>query len=142
MRYGAAISVLAIVAGCAGFGALTKETPAEVKEAAVQERSSARWASLIKGDKDTAYGYLSPASRELISLDQYRGRVNTGHFRAARIDKVDCEPESCKVDVYLTYDFAPTPAAAAKGAGATKGVTTYLQETWVLDKGQVWYVWR
>jgi len=66
---GGAIVALTVAAGCATMGGgLTKDTPAEVKAAAVKERSNARWAALIKGDADGAYTYLSPGTRELISL--------------------------------------------------------------------------
>jgi len=118
-------------------GGLTKDTPPEVKAAAVKERSNARWAALIKGDKDAAYAYLSPGTREMITLDQYRGRVQTGGFRSVKIEKVDCETETCSVGLMLTYDYLPP-----KGNTRATGITTYVQETWVLEKGQAWFAWR
>lgn len=124
-------------AGCATMGGgLTKDTPPEVKAAAVKERSNARWMALIKGDKDAAYAYLSPGTRELISVEQYRGRVQTGGFRSVQIEKVDCDTETCQVGLMLTYDYT------AKGTTQQKGITTYVQETWVLEKGQAWFAWR
>jgi hypothetical protein len=127
-----------LAAGCTTTGgALTKDTPPEIKAAAVKERSNARWAALIKGDKDAAYAYLSPGTRSLITIEQYRGRVQTGGFRAVQIDKVDCEPETCSVGLMLTYDYV-----APKGVGSAKGITTYVQETWVLENGQAWFVMR
>ena len=137
IRIGGALVALTVAAGCATTGGgLTKDTPPEVKAAAVKERSNARWAALIKGDKDAAYAYLSPGTRELISLEQYRGRVQTGGFRSVQIDKVDCETETCMVGLLLTYDYLP------KGVTQAKGITTYVQETWVLEKGQAWFAWR
>ena len=124
-------------AGCATMGGgLTKDTPPEVTAAAVKERSNARWMALIKGDKDAAYAYLSPGTRELISVEQYRGRVQTGGFRSVQIEKVDCDTETCQVGLMLTYDYM------AKGTTQQKGITTYVQETWVLEKGQAWFAWR
>jgi len=134
------VGVLAMMAGCATTGGLSKDTPPEVKAAAVKERSNARWAALIKGNKDEAYTYLSPGTRNLISLEQYRGRVQAIGYRSVEIDKVDCEPEVCKVALTLTYDYMPTKGAIA-GKGVT-GVSTYVEETWVLEKGQAWVVWR
>ena len=138
IRIGGAVIALTLAAGCATTGGdLTKDTPPEVKAAVVKERSNARWAALIKGDKDAAYAYLSPGTRELITVEQYRGKVQTGGFRSVQIDKVDCDSETCMVGLMLTYDYLPS-----KGVTQAKGVTTYVQETWVLEKGQAWFAWR
>jgi hypothetical protein len=118
-------------------GGLTSDTPPEVKAAAVKERSSSRWEALIRGDKDAAYTYLSPSTREMITLEQYRGRAQAVNFTAVEVEKVDCEAETCKVGLSVTYDYLP-----ARGATRTKGVKTYVQETWVLEKGQVYFAWR
>jgi len=132
----ASVAVVVAVAGCAAGGISNDSTP-EMKAAAVKERSSARWAALIKGDKDAAYAYLSPGTREMVSLEQFRGRVQAGSFRSVQIDKVECDAETCKVKLLLTYDYLP-----AKGTTTAKGITTYVEETWVLDKGQAWFVGR
>ena len=138
IRIGGALVALTIAAGCATTGGgLTKDTPPEVKAAAVKERSNARWTALIKGDTDAAYAYLSPGTRELITLEQYRVKVKTGGFRSVQIDKVDCESETCMVGLMLTYDYTPP-----RGLTQAKGITTYVQETWVLEKGQAWFAWR
>ena len=138
IRFGGAVLALAIIAGCAAMGGgLTKDTPPEVKAAAVKERSSARWEALIKGDKDAAYTYLSPGTRQMMTLEQYRARPQAITYTAAQVEKVDCEAETCKVGLMVTYDYLP-----AKGTTRAKGVTTYLQETWVLENGQIWFAWR
>jgi hypothetical protein len=76
------------MAGCAAVGGgLTKDTPPEVKQTAVKERANARWAALIKGDMDAAYGFLSPTSRETVSLDTYVsriGKIGTRRPRSSR----------------------------------------------------------
>jgi hypothetical protein len=127
-----AIPALLLAGGCATLGGgLTKDTAPEIKRAAVTERANGRWAALIKGDLDTAYTYLSPASREVVTLASFKARTRTSGFRDAKIDNVECEPEVCKVSLVLTYDHR-----------VMKGVQTPLSETWVLDKGQVWYVWQ
>ena len=79
---------------------------------------------------------MSQGTRELISVEHYRGRVQTGGFRSVQIEKVDCDTETCQVGLTLTYDYA------GRGTTQQKGITTYVQETWVLDKGQVWFAWR
>jgi hypothetical protein len=62
------------MAGCAGLGGLTKDSPPKEKQAVVTERANARWAALIKGDIDTAYAYSSPASRKAVSIESFAGR--------------------------------------------------------------------
>ena len=128
----AGLPVLVVAAGCATTGGrLTKDTAPEIKRAAVTERANARWAALIKGDLDAAYAYLSPASREVVTLATFKARTRSDSFREAKIDSVECEPELCKVRLMLTYDHR-----------LMKGVQTPLAETWVLDEGQIWYVWQ
>ena len=137
IRFGAVLAA-AVVAGCAAMGGgLTKETPPEVKAASVKERSSARWEALIRGDKDAAYTYLSPGTRQMMTLDQYRARPQVITFTAAQVEKVDCDAETCSVGLNVTYDYLPV-----KGTTRAKGVTTYVQETWVLENGQLWFAWR
>ena len=128
----AACAVFLIVLGCAtpGGGGLNDASP-EARRGAVTERANARWAALIRGDLDAAYAYMSPASRELVSLDQFKVRMRTSGFREAKVDSVECEAEACKVHILLTYDHR-----------LMSGITTPLLESWVLDKGQYWYVWQ
>lgn len=135
---GACALVVALAAGCATKGAeLSADSPPEVKAATVRERANARWAELIKGDKDAAYAYLSPGVRKMMSPEQYSVRVRTGGFRAVQIDKVDCATETCTVTLRLTYDYL-----APRGATSAKGITTTMQETWVVEEGQAWFVMR
>jgi hypothetical protein len=52
-------------------------------------------------------------------------------YRDARVDEVKCEAEVCTVRVMLTYDHR-----------LMKGITTPLQESWILERGRFWYVYR
>lgn len=136
--FGACGVVVATSMGCASKGgALSADSPAEVKAAAVKERATARWAALIKGDKEAAYAYLSPGLRKTMSAEQYGARVNTSGYRAVQIEQVDCKAEVCQVRFKLTYDYIPD-----KGLTAAKGITTMAWETWVVEQGQAWYVMR
>lgn len=124
--------VLVVAAGCATTtGGITKDSPPEVKREAVTERVNARWAALIKGDMDTAYTFLSPASKAVTSLAAYKAQARGKGFRQAKIEKVDCESEACQVTLLVVYDHPKM-----------KGIPTLDHETWVIDEGQVWYVWR
>lgn len=129
----AAAGVLGIAA-CAslpGGEFLSKDTPAEAKQAAVTKRALERWDALLKGDTKTAYGFLSPASREVTSLERFQAKTNTASFRGIQPDKTSCDAESCKVRLWLTFDHR-----------AMQGVTIPLEETWVIADGRAWLVYR
>jgi len=50
-----------------------------------------------------------------------------------KIDKVECAAEVCNVKLTLTYDYPPAK---------TTGVVTPLDENWIIDRGQAWFVFR
>jgi hypothetical protein len=123
------------MAGCAAVGGgLTKDTPPEAKQAAVKERVNAFWAAQIKGDMDSAYGFLSPTSRQTVSLATYVSRKGKIQYTSAAIESVNCDAEACKVELKVTYDY-PVPGKIMRG------IQTPLSETWVLDKGAAWLVY-
>ena len=127
----AVMLAITVAAGCAGMGGVTKESSPEAKRAAVTERVNARWAALIKGDMDTAYTFYSPASRQLLSIATYKQQARGSGFRKAEITSVDCDAETCRVGVMVTFDHR-----------MMAGLQSPLQETWVLDNGQYWYTWK
>jgi hypothetical protein len=128
---GVAVSVGVMLAGCATVGGVTVESPLQVKQAAVTERAKARWQAVIDGDVEKAYGFLSPGSKTVTSLENYRARARLTGFRAADIESVACETEACKVKVRVLLDHRLMP-----------GLPIAAEETWVLENGQYWYVWR
>ena len=96
----------------------------------VTARAEARWDAMVKDDLDTAYGYMSPASRQVTSLDKYKANTRRGAFREAKIDSVACEADACTVRLFVTYDHP-----------RMKGITTPIVESWIIDGGQAWYVY-
>jgi hypothetical protein len=121
------------VAACATVpagGALSGDTPTEAKTAAVTKRALDRWDALLKGDTKTAYGYLSPASRDVTPLERYQSRVNRS-IREAKVTGVTCEAEVCKASVVVKFDHR-----------LAKGLEAPLTETWVISDGQAWLVYR
>ena len=106
-------------------------TPPDARREAVAGRVKARWAALIKGDLQGSYGYLSLASRESMTFEQYQKVTRKLGFRDAMIESIDCDAEACKVKVWVTYDHR-----------LMSGISTPFDETWVFDKGQAWYVYR
>ncbi len=111
-------------------GDVTNLTP-EAKKALVTERVNARWDLLIKGDMDAAYQFFSAGSKEAVSLKVYKATVKPGMWRAVRIDGMDCDAEICQVRMTLTYDHR-----------LMKGIQTPFRETWILEKGNAWFVYR
>ncbi|MEO5784844.1 MAG: hypothetical protein ABIS17_04965 [Casimicrobiaceae bacterium] len=132
--FGVAVTVvvLGMLAGCAGnLPRIEKDTPQAQKQKIVAERAEARWQVLIKGDLDSAYRYLSPASRAATSLAVYKGKVKPGIWRAAKADRVSCQAEVCTVTMLVTIDTK-----------AMKGIQAPVTESWILEDGAAWFVYR
>jgi hypothetical protein len=47
------------------------------------------------------------------------------------VGKIACEAELCKVQMLVTYD-----------AKRMKGIETPVDETWIIENGSAWYVYR
>jgi len=117
------------IAACAGM--VSPDSSDEQKQKVVAERAQARWDSLIKGDLGGAYEYLSSGSKAAMPLDLYKAKTKAGLWRQAKVGMVDCKAEVCKVTMLITYD-----------AKRIKGVETPMDETWIIEKGSAWYVYR
>ena len=123
-----ALATVLAVGGCASFGGLSAETPAEAKQEAVAARAKGRWDALIKADITSAYGYLSPATRATVPLDVYKAKHKLGLYRSAKVDKVECQGAACTVHLTVVYDYKQF-----------KGVATPLSERWIITEGQAWF---
>ena len=123
----------AVLAGLAltGCASLNADSAPEAKQKVVAERAEARWQALMKGDLDAAYAFLSPASKKATPLKDYAKTIKPGMWRQAKVDKVDCEAEICKAQLSVTYDNR-----------MMKGITTPVWETWIIEQGSAWYVYR
>jgi len=110
---------------------LTKDSSTELKHAEITKRVTARWEALVKGDLDSAYNFMSAASREALPLATYKRKIRPGGWRSINIDSIDCAAEVCTVRIMLTYDHQ-----------LMKGIQTPVAETWIIDKGTAWYVYR
>ena len=126
-----AVLLAASVAGCASMSGGGKDLAPEAKRALVTERINARWNALIKGDLDQAYTFMSAGSRDAVPLELYKDKIKPGTWRAVKIDSMQCEAEICQAKMTLTYDHR-----------MMKGIQTPFEETWILEKGNAWYVYR
>lgn len=103
--------------------------------ASLDQRATQRWALLVKGDLEGAYGFLSPATREITSFERYRSGIKLGMWRGAEVGEVVCSTsEICSVKVDVSYTYKPK-----FGSSAHERVLS-LPETWKKDGGQWWYV--
>ena len=132
-----AVVVLAVlVAACA---TLTPDSPNEEKVKVVTARAAARWQAIIGKDFAVAYGYMSPATRATVTAAGFRTIASRIDYRAVKITGATCDAGTCRVKLILTYNAT----AAIKGGESAQidGINTPLEENWVIDQGQVWYVW-
>lgn len=117
------------LAACASIGGVTESSSPDAKRAAVIERADGRGNALVRGDLDGAYEFLSDGSKAVISRDNFKRRMSLVPFTAYRIDSADCDAKTCTVKSKLTYNHR-----------LIKGVTTPLNETWVIENGKPYYV--
>lgn len=121
----AKVVLAGLIAGLAACAAFDRRPPQEI----VKERAQARWDALVKGEVPVAYGYFSPTSRSLVTLEAYKDSIKPGFWKAVAVDKVDCPtPESCDVIVTIEYEF--------RGSR----LKTPLRESWIREGPNWWYV--
>jgi hypothetical protein len=126
-----ACAVLGMAAALAGCATIGPSSSAEQKQKVVAERAQGRWDALIKGDLPSAYQFLSTGSKAATPLDLYKAKIKPGLWRQAQVKNVDCEAQTCKVTMLVTYD-----------AKKMKGIQTPVDETWIIENGSAWYVYR
>jgi len=123
----AMIGVMLALNACA---TLTGDSSNERKVKAVEERASARWKAIIDKNFEAAYGYLSPASRATVTQLGFKAAASRLQYRNAKVKEVACAESLCSAKIELTYDTK-----------MMKGVHTPIEESWIIDRGQAWYVW-
>ena len=123
----AAACVLLTLAGCASFAPRTTEEQVKV-------RAQARQDALLKGDRERAYQYFTPGYRATVSAATYKATFgNAVDTVGATVESVKCDTlEKCVAQVKLEVK----PVAIR--AFASTIVTTYANETWLLEAGQWW----
>jgi hypothetical protein len=124
----ALVATILMMTACAG---VTK-TPVETLEQRVQ----GRWDAVISGDYQTAYQYMSPGQREVVSYEMYLKSVfartvrwTGGEFR----EVVGCEESACKVRTAITYEVS----GLTPGQGRFSSVRAVIED-WIQIDG-VWY---
>jgi hypothetical protein len=136
MRFLAVAVVVAVVASCA---TLKPDSPNEEKVKLVTERATARWQAIIGKDFAAAYEFMSPSSKTAVTPNGFRTVASRIDYRAAKVTGATCEGGTCRVRLLLTYNAA----VATKGGESIpmNSINTPLDENWIIEKGQLWYVW-
>lgn len=130
---GRLVGILAVVlvAGLAGCAAQTGPVAVVEKsrEAVVQERAQARWDVLLKNQMAEAYRFYSPASRAVLSYEDFIRSMRVGFWKAAQVERVECQAEDvCEAIVSIEYQHRGSQ------------VRTPIRETWIRTEGHWWYV--
>jgi hypothetical protein len=128
MRWAAWLALGLGLAGCVG---ISVDSAPDRKQKVVAERAQARWDLLMKGEVDAAYQFLSTGSKAATPLGVFKTKIRPGGWREAKVGKIECEAEICKVMMLITYDTR-----------RMKGIETPLDETWIIENGSAWYVYR
>jgi hypothetical protein len=116
-----------MLAACSGSAAKKSQVP---PEQAVRALAQERWDALVAGDVPKVYGYMSPAAREALSLEAFRGSIRVGFFQKAEVVKVDCQPDVCDVQLQVAYVY--------RGSS----IVTPVRESWIRSGDGWWHVFK
>lgn len=124
-RVALAACLASLLAACASVSA----PPEDI----VRERAQARLDAVISGELEKAYGYLSPASRAVVSLDAWRNSLpRATRWTQARVHSVTCEVlDRCNTRVIIYHQ--PLVMGGRMGT-----IESAVDEVWVLDAGRWW----
>jgi hypothetical protein len=116
------MGVVVAVAACAAL-----EREPRSSEAIVKERAQARWDALVRSDIEAAYGYLSPGTKSVTSLEQYTKSIRKGFWKSVVVSDAVCKPDSCEVSATMIYEM---DGARYKSP---------YKEKWIREGSDWWY---
>jgi hypothetical protein len=101
----------------------------------VARMAQSRWDALRKGDFEAAYKLLSPGSRSIVTLEEFRRRSSLVTWKAANVRKVECSADDlCAVQMEVRYAYT------LRNIGRTVENDQAFAETWRNTAGGWWYV--
>jgi hypothetical protein len=111
------------------------ETPQASAEAIVSQRAEARWAALIEGRLETAYTYLSPASKQTTPYVNYQQKIKgVGIWKQAKLHTIECEGARCQVVMNVVTSIR------MRGMNKPLETAAFVKETWIHDApSDQWY---
>ena len=100
----------------------------------VDRRSVERWNYPIAHQAEKAYDYLTPGFQATQARETYAAAMNSRplQWKSAKFKSKECDAERCKVSIDVTY------AMTLPGMGKPNDSTSTQHETWILVKGE-WY---
>ena len=100
-------------------------------------RAEERWQALIAWDQEKAYSYLSPGTRQVISLAAYakKNAMAPLHYEAVVLKSTQCENQVCTLKVQISYLYQGS-VSAARGQEMSSTIT----ENWIMADGNWFYV--
>lgn len=88
----------------------------------------------MKGDFEAAYKLMSPASRSIVKLEDFRRKSGMVTWKAAKVREVECSADDlCAVRMDVKYAYKLR-------IGRTVENDLVLAETWRNTAGGWWYV--
>ena len=129
--------IVAILSGLTACANVPEQsaTPVLDKQEIVAKLAQSRWDALRRLDLEAAYKLLSPASRDLVTLEEFRRKSGRVAWKAAKVRKVECTAEDlCTVQVDARYSiFISRRGREVENDHA-------VTETWRSVAGNWWYV--
>ena len=104
------------------------------KQEIVAKLAQSRWDALRRMDFEAAYNLMSPASRPMLTLEDFRARLSRVNWKAASVGKVECAADDlCTIRVDARYSFRLRLGKEVENDHA-------VTETWRNIAGGWWYV--
>lgn len=128
-RAALAWTVLTAAVALTGCAAFTSDPPG----VAVEKRAQAYWDARLSGKTADAYALLTPAYRQVRTVQQYSGQAGAAAgVRRATVYSTECQEARCAVRMELQV----SPPLPQVKVGT---VPMYVDEVWLLDGGK-WYL--
>jgi uncharacterized protein YchJ len=127
------IAIAAALAACSGIESLSSSSSSSELDAEQQvaRMAQSRWDSLIKGDYDTAYASISPATRALISKPDYVRKVGLVKWVTAKVVKVECAVDDlCTVSMEARYEYRNRNVGRVENTQQPKEVWRKKENVW------------
>lgn len=105
-------------------------------EGLVAERVNARYAALVESKYEVAYGFFTPAFRDLWTYREYlSSRPPVVTYSEAKLLSVKCKmDEVCAVEVEVVY----RPVSGIRGVPNNLDLSRINEEKWIQVEGQWW----
>jgi hypothetical protein len=101
--------------------------------ARAEARSSEFWGRVIANQHTEAYAYLTPATKEVVTLPLFSQQMRALRVRSAKVEKSTCVEQTCTITLSFDVDIR-VPRVGFKQ------VTLQQEEVWALSNGEIYLV--